>query len=39
MNFPNAQGGSTQVQKANQQQIGQPKLGGKKFVRDTAINH
>jgi hypothetical protein len=36
--FKNAQGGSTRIQTANQQQIGQPKLGGKKCVSNTTIN-
>jgi hypothetical protein len=39
MHYPNEQGGSMQIRTANQQQIGQPKLGGKKCVRDTTINH
>jgi hypothetical protein len=36
--YSNSQGGSMQIQMANQQQIGQPKLGSKKFVSDTIIN-
>jgi hypothetical protein len=36
--YSNSHGGSTQIQTANQQQIGQPKLGGKKCVSDTTIN-
>jgi hypothetical protein len=37
--YSNSQGGSTQVQTVDQQQIGQPKLGSKKCVSDTTINH
>jgi hypothetical protein len=37
--YSNSQWGSTRIQKANQQQIQQPKLGGKKCVSDTTINH
>jgi hypothetical protein len=36
--YSNSQGGSTRIQTANQQQIGRPKLGGKKYVSDTTIN-
>jgi hypothetical protein len=36
--YSNSQGGSTQIQTANQQQTGQPKLGGKKCVSNTTID-
>jgi hypothetical protein len=37
--YSNSQGGSTRIQTANQQQIGRPKLGGKKGVSNTTSNH
>jgi hypothetical protein len=36
--YSNSQGGSMQIQMANQQQIGRPKLGSKKCVSDTTSN-
>jgi hypothetical protein len=36
--YSNSQGSSTQIQMADQQQIGRPKLGGKKKVSNTTIN-